>query len=80
MNISQVIRLDSERSNTLVCTHSYAWRLILHAFNYTVVTYGYFSLRRWDKNHCTQDELAILMMHKFLKQARVAEGRAHLVS
>ena len=69
MNISRVIRLDSERSNT-VGLYAFLRRLILHVFNYTVVTYEYFNLRSWDKEHCTQDELAILMMHKFLQKSK----------
>ena len=39
----------------------------IHTFNYMVVTYGYFSLRSYDKDHCTKDELVILMIHKFLQ-------------
>ena len=30
----------------------------LHASYYTILTYGYFSLRNWDKHHCIQDEQA----------------------
>ena len=57
MNISRVIRLDSETSNTLAYMHSY--RLTLHAFNYMVLTYGYFSLQIWDNDYCPQNELVI---------------------
>ena len=42
----------------------------LHAFNYMAITYGYFSLRRWDTDHCTQDEMAILMMYKFIPNCK----------
>ena len=44
MNILfRVIKLDSEIRNTLA-VYAFLWRLILHTFNYRVVTYGYFSL------------------------------------
>ena len=44
--------------------------LILHTFNYTAVTYGYFSLQSSDKNHCPQNKLAIPMMYKFLLKGK----------
>ena len=66
MNISRVIRLDSD----IRSLYGFLRQLILHTFNYTVVIYGYFSLRSWDKKYCTQDELAILMMHKFLQKGK----------
>ena len=34
-------------------------RLKLHTFNYTIITYGYFNIRGWDKNYSTQNEMAI---------------------
>ena len=37
MNISGIIRLDSETSNTLVYMHSYG----NYTFSYMVLTYGY---------------------------------------
>ena len=57
--------LDSKRSNT-PALYTFLRRLKLHAFNYTAVTYAYFSLRSWDTDHCTQDETAILMMYRFM--------------
>ena len=39
----EVTKLDSERGNTLPL-YALLQQLILHAFNYTAVTYGYFSL------------------------------------
>ena len=33
---------------------------MLHAFNYTSITYGYFNIRSWDKDQSTQHEMAIL--------------------
>ena len=35
-----------------------------------IITYGYFSLLSWDKNHCPQNELAILMICKFLRKGK----------
>ena len=54
--------------------YAFLQRLILHAINYTVVTYEYFSIQSWDKNHYTQDELAILMMHEFCRMAQNFDG------
>ena len=34
-------------------------RLKLHAFNYAIITYGYFNIWGWDKDHSTQNETAI---------------------
>ena len=62
MNMSQVIRLDSKRSNTRL--YSFLWLLILCSGN------GYLSLQSWDKDHCAQNELAILMMYKFLQKIK----------
>ena len=42
-----VTRLDSKRSNTLAL-HAFLRWLILHVFNYTTITYGYFSIQSWD--------------------------------
>ena len=43
--------------------HAFLQPLILHTFNYTVVTYQYFSLHSWDKDHSPQIELAILDLY-----------------
>ena len=50
--------LDSKRSNTLAL-YVFLRRLKLHAFNYTIISYGYFNIRRWDKDHSTHNETAI---------------------
>ena len=31
------------------------------------LTYGYFNIQRWDKDHWTQHEMVIPIMYKFLK-------------
>ena len=62
-SISRVIRLDSKSS-----LYAFLRQLILHTFNYTMVTYGYFSLRSSDQDHCPQNELAIPMMYNFLQK------------
>ena len=67
MYIPQVTRLDSKTNNTLVL-YTFLRRLILAPC--TVVTYGYFSLWNWDKDHCNQNELAILMMWKFFQKVK----------
>ena len=33
--------------------------LILHAFNYTIITCGYFNIQSWDKDYSTQHEMVI---------------------
>ena len=38
----------------------------MHAFNYTIITYGYFSLRSWNKDHCVQDKLANPFIYNFI--------------
>ena len=58
---------DSKRSNTLPL-YAFLRRLMLHAFNYTIITYGYFNIRSWDKNHSTQHEMAILIIYRFLRK------------
>ena len=30
----------------------------MHAFNYTIITYGYFNLQSWNKDHRVQNKLA----------------------
>ena len=75
MNISRVIGLDSKKSNTLIYTYVFLRRLILHTFNYMVVTYGYFSLWSWDKDHCTQNELAIVIMYKLLQKIKANQKK-----
>ena len=42
-------------------------RLILHTFNYMVLTYGYFGLRSWDNDDSSQNEVAILGFFKEVK-------------
>ena len=49
-----------------ISLYAFLRRLKLHVFNYTIVTYGYVSIRRWDKHHSTQNEMAILIIYKFL--------------
>ena len=39
--------LDSKRNNTLAL-HVFLQELILHTFNYTIVTYGYFNVWSWE--------------------------------
>ena len=46
------------------CTHM-GQNKIIHAFNFMVGTFGYFTSRSWDKDYCTQNELVVLMMCKF---------------
>ena len=40
---------------------------MLHKFNYTIITYGYFNIWSWDKNHSTLHEMAILIIYRFFK-------------
>ena len=63
-NTFQVTRQDSKRSNTLAL-HAILWRLILHVFNYTIITCRNFNLQSWDKYHSTQYEMAILIIYSF---------------
>ena len=56
----QVTRLDSKVSSTLALYEFLRW-LMLHKFNYTIVTYGYFNIRNWNKDHSTQHEMEILI-------------------
>ena len=56
--------LDSKRSNTLAL-YAFLRRLKLQAFNYTIITYGYFNIREWDKDHSTQNETVIPNVYKF---------------
>ena len=43
---------------------------MLHAFNYMVVTYGYFNLQSWDKDHCLQNEhQSTKMTQKYLNSS-----------
>ena len=53
--------IDSKRSNTLAL-YAFLRRLILHVFNYTIITYRYFNIQSWDKDHSTQHEMAIPIM------------------
>ena len=55
--------LDSKRSNTLAL-YAFLQQLKLHAFNYAIITYGYFDIRGWDKDHSTQNETAIPNIYK----------------
>ena len=58
MKSFRVIKVDSVKHNTLDL-YAILWRLNLHAFDYTVVTHVYVSLRRWDLHHCLQYETRI---------------------
>ena len=60
-------RLDRKRSNTLAL-YAFLRRLILHVFNYTIITYEYCNVRSWYKDHTTQYETAILIIYKFLRK------------
>ena len=66
-NTFRVTRLDSKRSNTLAL-YAFLWQLILHVFNYMIITYGYFNIQSWDINHSIQYEMAILIMYRFLRK------------
>ena len=46
------------------------WQLILHVLNYTIITYRYCKIPRWDKNHSTQYEMAILILYRFFKNVK----------
>ena len=54
-NINAVLLIV--RSNALA-SYAFLRRLKLHAFHYTTITFGYFNLRGWDKDHSTQNEMA----------------------
>ena len=55
-------RLHRKGSNTLTLYGS-LWRLILHKFNYTIITYGYFNIWSGDKDHSTQSEMIIPIIY-----------------
>ena len=55
-------RLDSKRSNTLAL-YAFLRQIKLHIFNYMIITYGDFNIRRWDKDQCTQNETVIPKIH-----------------
>ena len=58
--------LDSKRTNILPL-YVFLGRLMLHTFDYTIITYGYFNIRSWDKDHSTQHEMATLIIAGFFK-------------
>ena len=62
-NITGVIRLHNETTSL----YAFLKRLILHAFNYMVLTYGYFSLQSWGNDHSSQNELATPGFFKKMK-------------
>ena len=43
----------------------------LHAFNYMIVTYGYYNIQSRDKDHLTQHEMVIPIIYKWLKNAKI---------
>ena len=66
----QVTKVDSIKYHSLDL-YAILWRLNLHAFDYTVVTHVYVSLRRWDLHHCLQYEIRIRYIYSlFLKYKR----------
>ena len=45
--------------------YAFLRRFKLHAFNYTIITYGYFNIQGWDIDQSTQNETAIPNIYKF---------------
>ena len=43
---------------------------MLHVFNYTIITYRYFSIQRWDKDQSTQNEAAIPIIYRFFENIK----------
>ena len=54
-------------------------RLMLHAFNYTIITYEYFDIWSWDKDDSTQHEMAIIMIYRFVQKQRLTSEKESLV-
>ena len=53
------VQVCSESRREVIYPFVYIPRLKqLHTSYYTILAYGYFSLRNWDKHHCTEDEQA----------------------
>ena len=66
----RVTKVDSIKYHSLDL-YAILRRLNLHAFDYTVVTHIYVSLRRWDLHHCLQYETRIRYIYSlFLKYKR----------
>ena len=70
MNIHILSYKAGQHKKRYISLYAFLQRLILHAFNYTVVTYEYFSLRSSDKNHCSHNEIPIPVMYKFLRKGK----------
>ena len=52
----------------MLALYAFLWQLMLHAFNYTIITYAYFNIQSWDKDHSTQHDMAILIIYRFLQK------------
>ena len=66
VNIKSVLQVVFQlQEKQYYALYAFVRRLKLHEFNYTVITYGYFGLRSWDKDHSAQHEPANPMIYKF---------------
>ena len=63
-----VTRLDSKRNITLACTHSYGNKNYTYLIIHTIITYRHFNTQSGDKDHSTHNEMAILMIYRFLQK------------
>ena len=52
----------------MLCMYVFVRQLKLHEFNYTVITYGYFGIQSWDKDHSAQHQPANPMIYKYLQK------------
>ena len=63
--MSYKARYVAREAINALALYAFLWQLKLQLFNYTIITYGYFYIRRWDKDHSTQNEMAIPIIHEF---------------
>ena len=63
-------RQQKKQCISLVVLQAFLRQLILCVFYYTIITYGYFYVGSWDKDHSTQHEMAISIMYRFFKNIR----------
>ena len=57
-NSFRVTRLDNKRSNTLAL-YAFLRQLILQVFIYIIITYGWFNIQSWNKDHLNHYEMVI---------------------
>ena len=68
-NSFQVTRLNSKRRNTLAL-YAFPTVIKLHVFDYMIITYGYFNIWSWNKDHATQHEMAIPIIYRYIQNTQ----------